>query len=425
MTTIQLPQKSINKVWLAIARLGWFVLTLILVYIFVAGLRPRYDELVTICTQDPCIPLTLTPLDAEVLREIGLSLEFYGWYHVGIEVVAAVGITLLAVFIFWLRSDERMGLLVSYALVLWGLNFMVEADSAFIRLNPGLEPPFEILASLSGVPFILLFYLFPNGKFVPRWTRFAAAFLLIGAMINPLWLAFGQNILSGQLSLIFLYLFLIALILGVFAQIYRYRLVSNATERQQTKWVIIGLVGLFIIIMAWTFLVELFPLQPGYPRMTFNLPVYGAMSVLLWFFPVTMVMSILRYRLWDIDVIIRRTLQYALLTGLLALMYFGGVVILQGILGPLTGSANSPLVTVLTTLGIAALFTPLRRRVQDFIDRRFFRKKYDAEQTLVNFASFIRDEVDMDKLTAALLSVVDETMQPEQTSLWLTSTQNK
>jgi hypothetical protein len=127
----------------------------------------------------------------------------------------------------------------------------------------------------------------------------------------------------------------------------------------------------------------------------------------------------MRYRLWDIDLLIRRTLQYTLLTGLLAMTYFGGVVVLQAILSPLTGEANSPLVTAVTTLGIAALFTPLRNRVQDFIDRRFFRKKYNAEQTLANFAAIARDEVDMDKLTSALLEVVEETMQPEKVTLWL------
>jgi hypothetical protein len=138
-----------------------------------------------------------------------------------------------------------------------------------------------------------------------------------------------------------------------------------------------------------------------------------------------MAIAILRFRLFDIDVIIRRTLQFAILTGLLALTYFGGVVIIQGILSPLTGSSNSPLVTVITTLGIAALFNPLRIRVQDFIDRRFYRKKYNAEQALAQFAATARDEVDMDKLTSALLSVVEDTMQPEKVSLWLKKTKKR
>lgn len=140
--------------------------------------------------------------------------------------------------------------------------------------------------------------------------------------------------------------------------------------------------------------------------------------------PLGIGISILRHRLYDIDVIIRRTLQYAFLTGLLALAYFGGVVVLQTLFNPLTGSTNSPLVTVITTLGIAALFNPLRHRVQDFIDRRFYRKKYNAEQALAQFAATARDEVDMEKLTAALLRVVEETVQPEKASLWLKASPN-
>ncbi len=143
-----------------------------------------------------------------------------------------------------------------------------------------------------------------------------------------------------------------------------------------------------------------------------------ALGALLIVFFASIAISIVRFRLFDIDIIIRRTLVYALLTAILASVYFGSVVTLQSVVSTL-GGEQSAFVTVVSTLAIAALFTPLRRRVQDFIDRRFFRTKYDAEQTLAAFANTARDEVDMERLAGALLRVVEDTMQPTTANLWL------
>lgn len=184
---------------------------------------------------------------------------------------------------------------------------------------------------------------------------------------------------------------------------------SQAQERQQMKWLMFG-----VAVMAFLTVVGLglyFGLNNNFGGIMVNTAVIGpALGVGV---------ALLRYRLYDIDILIRRTLQYSLLTGLLALIYFGSVILLQTGFSTLTGQGNSPLVTVLSTLAIAALFTPLRNRVQDFIDRRFYRTKYNAERALAQFAATARDEVDMDKLTTALLGLVQETMQPERVSLWL------
>jgi hypothetical protein len=130
-------------------------------------------------------------------------------------------------------------------------------------------------------------------------------------------------------------------------------------------------------------------------------------------------LSVLRYRLWDIDLLIRRTLVYSLLTAALALAYVASVVVLQIAFGLVTGEARGELVTVLSTLTIAALFVPFRTRAQSAIDRRFFRRKYDAARTLALFGSQARDGIELEQLEDQLVRVVNETMQPAHAGLWV------
>jgi len=179
-------------------------------------------------------------------------------------------------------------------------------------------------------------------------------------------------------------------------------------ERQQVKWLIfpaslywISLILLYFFgeFMADELIAEVF--------LSVAQAAVAGMVIAIAF-------SIFKYRLYDIDIIINRTLVYSVLTGSLALIYFASVALLQGIL-----PAESPIAIVLSTLAIAALFSPLRRRIQNTIDKRFYRRKYDAQQTLAAFSAQMRDEVELEQLSEALLSVADETMQPTHVSLWL------
>jgi hypothetical protein len=186
----------------------------------------------------------------------------------------------------------------------------------------------------------------------------------------------------------------------------------DALSRAQLRWGLWGFV-LGMSMFLSTYLV-VFGLVTGVLANIVNTIASLSFSVI----GITLAIAILRYRLFDIDVIIRKTLVYAVLTALLALIYFGGVVLVQQLTRAITGD-SSDVAIVVSTLVIAGLFFPLRRRVQNAIDRRFYRRKYDAAKTLAAFSATVRDEVELEKLTSELLKVVNETMQPVSVSLWL------
>jgi len=182
---------------------------------------------------------------------------------------------------------------------------------------------------------------------------------------------------------------------------------AGRVERQQIKWlayggaVVVGAVFVGGVISVWI------------EEVGISLIIIGLLGL-----PIFTGIAILRSRLYDIDIVINRTLVYATLTATLALLYFGGVTALQRLLSPVMGEGNG-LAVVASTLLIAALFNPLRRRIQAFIDRRFYRSKYDARKILESFSARLRDETDLEALRGDLEGVVRETMQPAHVSLWL------
>jgi hypothetical protein len=185
---------------------------------------------------------------------------------------------------------------------------------------------------------------------------------------------------------------------------------SRGEERQQIKWVVYAVVFVVFYLVTAEFL---WGFLPDFVNQILSVVALSG----LW---AAILVAILKYRLYDIDRIINRTLVYGSLTGILALVYFGGVTATQAVLQAFTGQEELPqLVIVASTLVIAALFNPLRRRVQGFVDRRFYRRKYDARKTLEAFSATLKDETDLVTLNNELVSVVRETMLPAHTSLWL------
>jgi hypothetical protein len=201
----------------------------------------------------------------------------------------------------------------------------------------------------------------------------------------------------------------------VVSLVLRYRR-SRDEEREQIKWIafaasVVGLLFLTGLVISLIYGSK----PPSWTRLLDTMTALSYTGV-----PIAVGFAVLKYRLYDIDIIINRTLVYGSLTLMLALVYFGGVTATQAIFRTLTGQEQQPqLAIVVSTLVIAGLFNPLRRRIQSFIDRRFYRKKYDARKTLEGFSARLRDETNLGALSDELVAVVRETMQPVHVSLWL------
>jgi hypothetical protein len=342
------------------------------------------------------------------------------------------------------RPKNAVGWLCLAVGLLWSLSGVFDYYGYYGAATPGSVPFPVAAAGISDwiwVPavgllgtYVLL--LFPDGRLPSRrwrplaWLSGAVILLLsVGIMLapgpldnlagvrNPFgiegadWLAAGAYALLPLLPL--------CMLASGLSLVLRYRR-SGGEERQQIKWIAFAasvVVVLYAIAMIASFVFPEESWTTAGSVWWLNLLTYAVLSSFA-LVPIALGIAVLKYRLYDIDIIINRTLVYGALTASLAVVYLGSVVSLQTLFGALTGG-GSQLAVVASTLAIAALFTPLRRRIQAFIDRRFYRRKYDAQKTLEAFSAKLRDETDLATLDAEVVSVVSRTVQPANVSLWL------
>jgi hypothetical protein len=342
------------------------------------------------------------------------------------------------------RPQNPIGWICLTAGFLWMLIVLSDSYGTYGLANPG-SIPYPVASEALGlwlwVPPVgllgtYLILLFPNGRLPSRrWRPLAwlsgAVIVLgsvgialapgsvedLGGVRNPFglegapWVAYAAVVVP---------LLPVCILASAVSLVLRYRR-SGGEERQQVKWIafaasFVGLVALITVVSTQMFApesLETAGTQPLWLELLQDVELLSLAGV-----PVAVGFAILRHRLYDIDVVINRTLVYGSLTAMLVAVYYGSVVILQYIFRALSGG-ESQFAIVASTLAIAALFNPLRRRVQAFVDRRFYRRKYDAAKTLEAFNSLLREETDLDALGEALAGVARETMQPKHVSLWL------
>jgi hypothetical protein len=400
--------------WLLLARGGWVAVVVLTLAISFASLPVYIAQLQTPCVGAACAnEALLTPELADVLKGVGLDLRTYAAYTVAFTLVSIVVCLGVSVVIVWHRSDDRMALIVALMLVTLG----PIGETTIVLASPSpWQWPSACLSFLSFALLLLVGLLFPSGRFVPRWTSLSLV-VFLAVSVSPTFFPNAPFSLNPDALLLYYLLSLGELVIVAAVQFYRYRRVSSPMQRQQTKWVAYGIALYCLVEVVGYGLMFFFPAltEPSslYP-LAFNV-VRNFAQLLI---PLSFGLAILRSRLWDIDILINRTLVYGTLTLLLTAVYVGLVIGLQALLRGIISQDNSVAI-VISTLIIAALFGPLRARIQVLIDRRFYRRKYDAAKTLQAFSAQLSKEVDLRQLSERLMAVVQETMQPASISLWL------
>ncbi|HEX9038168.1 MAG TPA: hypothetical protein VF808_14380 [Ktedonobacterales bacterium] len=414
-TAAAAPAPRLRRRWLALARIGWVAVTLCAVTFYVVTLPSYVAYLRVVIPSAACNGcLQLSPADVQTLRHLGLSIDAYVWYVIATKLLILLGYCAVGAVLVWRASTDRVALLASLTLILYTVLLYAPPDGGV----PGWPLlPEEALAFLGAVCLGLFLCIFPSGRFVPRWTPwlllawtayraydiFALSFPNAPLVRTPPDFAISVCLTAGLVA----------------AQVYRYRRVSTPAQRQQTKWVVLGVAlgagGYLAAFLVFVVMGTVFSLSQLVDHVGF-----AAGNLLSLLIPLGLGVAVLRYHLFDIDVIIRRTLVYGSLTVILAAIYLAVVFGLQSLVTALTRQTSpQPVIIVASTLLSAMLITPLRRQIQAAVDRRFYRAKYDAARTVEAFAATLRTETDLRALSEQLMVVVQATMQPATVSLWL------
>jgi signal transduction histidine kinase len=360
----------------------WSLTAVVLASLLLIAIPLRFAELSAVCLEPPCESASLSAQGHAVLQQIGLAAATYAAYLVAVEILVALVFLAVSALIMRGQSENRFAVFAAFMLLLFGVG--VVTNEVLNTLAPGsaaVQSALQLLNVLGFLSFFIACYLFPDGRFYPRWAKFMAAAWIV---FEIPWVF--PDLISLPMGLsIPLSLGLIAS--GILAQVYRYRRHSTPVQRQQTKWVLFGLFIAIAGFVAYGLLPILVPalLEPGHAELLF----YGfgrpLAAVTLSMLPVTLAIAMWRYRLWDIDLILSRTFVYAALTGLTIGIY----ALVAGSLGALFQARGSWLVSLIAAGGVAVLFQPLRLWIQRGINRILFGDRDDPVVVLTRLARML------------------------------------
>lgn len=352
---------------LAMARATWLLIGTLSVGLFLAGVPFGYRQLLDACVGSGCAYFQLSSKEMLALQTLGFSPSLYATYNITLSTALTLAYTGVAFLIFWRRSSEWMALLVSLWLVTFGATAF-PTGLPLAEIQPLWRWSLTIVDYLGWVILLPLFlFMFPNGRFVPRWTLWLfVTFQVIGIVGSAIEFFFAH--LANEMVPRVMWFSL--MLTGIGSQVYRYRRVSDPAQRQQTKWVVFGLVATALILSVYSAF--------SLPDPVAKLVEITVVSVALLIIPLSLGVSILRYRLWDIDLIINR----ALIWGALSSIVIGTYVLTVGAFGALFQSRANLLPSVIATGLIALLFEPLRQRVQRGVNRLMYGERDEPYSVL-------------------------------------------
>ena len=393
--------------WLLLARGVWLVLVAITLAIFFASLPVYLAQLQTICTGTygiTCTYLQLSSEQAEVLKGFGLSPGDYAAYTVALVLALIVVCLVVSMLIVWRRSHDRMALLVALMLVTFG---PITLTSSVLG-GPSLwQVSNECLSFLGGVLFVLVFFLFPSGQFVPSWTRWTFV-VFLAVQVPTIFFPHAPFMLRIHADTLG-YLLLVGVVaIAVAVQLYRYRRVSSPLQRQQTKWVVFGFAVPLTVYLGGTVLYLIFPALAE-PQSPYGAPYQLALNAsicLLLLIPLSFGFAMLRSRLWEIDSIITRTLVYGLLTAIVVGVY----VLVVGLLGTLLHASGNVLISLLATGLVAVLFQPLRARLQRMVNRLVYGERDEPYAVLSRLLSRLEATLAPDRVLPTIVESVAQAL---------------
>src|SRR5918997_1379247 len=400
------PAEPLRGSSLILARATWIVVAALTLGFFAAGIPSEFAMFRTLC-QPACTTGQLSPAGLQALRDLGLSPDFYAAYSVGLNVIFAVVYVTVAAVFFLRKPGDRMTVFVSVALLTFGTATFPGTINTLAAEHSAWWWPVAFLNFLGAASFGFFLYLFPDGRFVPRWTRWVALVWIAWQLPKYWFPSWASSDLNSWLGWLAAAVWLVALGTVLYAQVYRYRRVSNAVQRQQIKWVVLGISAAILAWIGINVTLAAFAPAPTSPGTLATLLVgYALIYAAMLLIPLSIGVAILRYHLWDVDLIINRTLVYGALTASVVLLY----VLVVGGLGVLLQVRGNLIISLLATGLAAVLFQPLRNRLQRGVNHLMHGERDEPYTVLSRLGERLESTLSPDAVLPTVVQTVKEAL---------------